>query len=73
MKYASSTSDKIKWLLNHQSMWDGLKLPDEFHRVKRIASLMKEEGLYSQKTYIKDIWTSVIRLIPIARASRRNK
>lgn len=69
--YKSSTNDKINWLLAHPSMWEGLKLPEEYYRIEDIADAMRAEGLYSIKTYIKDIRHSVINHIHTARKTRR--
>lgn len=71
--HKSTKEEKIKWLINHSPLWEGLKLPDEYHRIITIAELMVQDGLYSKKSYYKDIRHSVINLITEARAEKRKR
>lgn len=71
--HKSTKEEKIEWLINHSPLWEGLKLPDEYNRVIIIADLMVDEGLYSKKSYYKDIRFSVINLITDARKAKRER
>ena len=73
LNHRSTREQKINWLLDHPSMWEGLKLPEESGRVKAIAEKMQEEGLYSKKTFILDICHSVKNIIHVARTARRKQ
>lgn len=73
LNHKSTREQKIEWLLKHQSMWEGLKLPEERNRLRNVAERMQEDKLYSCKTYILDVMHSVRNLIQVARTARRNK
>lgn len=64
----SNRTNKIDWLLNHQSLWEGWHdLGDP--RQREIFDAMVKDGLVSEKTYWKDI--SLTKLIQEAREIRR--
>lgn len=67
-KAISSTKEqKIKWLLDNQSVWEGF--PRHPHHMAEIFSEMQDAGLYSPFT----VWThaNIYALISDARKQRR--
>lgn len=64
----STRGDKIQWLLNNQSLWEGWEdLGDS--RKRPIVEKMRSDGLVSESTYWKDV--NLTRLIGEARTLRR--
>ena len=80
MNSKAAHQQKINWLLKHQSLWEGISQnPSDWRvsplwceRLEMLAIMGREEGLYSHKTYYKDIMHSLFNLIQLARQQRRN-
>lgn len=69
---------RIKWLLEHQQLWEGYPYQDPLGRIeyrdprdKEIVEAMKAEGLISKRTYWPDV--NLFSLIAEARRLRRDR
>jgi hypothetical protein len=65
----STQTEKITWLLKHQSLWDGFSVADP--RWQGIVEKMREDGLIAESTYWKDV--QVWNLVVEARKLRRSR
>lgn len=80
-----STRDRVRWLLAHPRLWEGLypelqtrphdRLPDEARtrQLVRLAHKTKAAGLFAPTTYPRDIAHSLVGLLALARACRKYK
>lgn len=75
----TTKGQKLSWLLERPDLWEGLPsatLPadrwdkDQLARLKALAKAARSAGLYSPKTYLRDVETSLLWIIHDHRVNR---
>jgi hypothetical protein len=70
-RHSASGAKKREWLLGQRHRWEGMprswalarRDPRWLELANQLAREMKQAGLFSKKTYIIDVESSVVRLI----------